>query len=936
MLDQWIKTLSSDNIDLSATEIADVCWLALIQKQFGTQKNKRKAPASQPLTTTSSPQTTGTNQPSEPTAPPPRTPPRRPPPSKSGGLFVKDPLQPSTQESKSLRAPTAPALRDPLALARALRPLMQQRAIGTGTQLDESATVQKIAEERVWWPITKPQTEKWLELAIVVDESTSMLLWRRHIQEITRFFKHYGVFRDVRVWGLVAKTTDQPKNKPENTSDNKSDNKSRHKAPTHKIHIRSTPFSQFNTQDLRSPDSLLDPTGRRVILVLTDCVESLWQQPSMLSTLKLWSTHPMALLQMMPESLWPRTNLRQGTLVHFQAKTEGSINQNLEVIGATSAYHRRTQTEKQADIKVPVITLESDRIYQWTRMLATKGAHLAPGFIFNPRAQAMTAAIQQRRQQQQPAESPTAAFKTQMFRGASSPIARRLASLLAASPVITLPIVRIVQATRLPQSDQIHVAEVLLGGILKPQQPPTPDTNPDNVQYQFIDPQVRSELLAEAPAEDITAVLTQYIADNFNKSLHEFILELRRIMGSSDQATQDNIKPIATIAADVLQYRGREYADFVSEVKSRYEPSPSPQTPQFSSKDKNNLSLEDFPPITEFEFTELQLSEDGNINDPLDYIPPEFPPPLQSETVTVITLEAETPDKLDETLDSFEITVVTLVPEADNPNQWQRQDEKKITYRYIENLTSEISLEMVSIENGRFTMGSPDDEPERFNDESPQHDVTIDSFFMGRYPITQAQWRAVEAMPQIDRELDPDPSHFKGDNHPVEQVSWHDAIEFCARLSAHTRRQYRLPTEAEWEYACRAGTTTPFHFGNMITTEVANYIGSAYADGPEGEARQQTTPVDHFGIANAFGLSDMHGNVYEWCQDHWHENYEDAPVDGSPWLTDDEESGRLYRGGSWDDVPRVCRSACRNDLTPGGRYVIFGFRVVCSAPRILQ
>ncbi|QZZ21988.1 formylglycine-generating enzyme family protein [Leptothermofonsia sichuanensis E412] len=260
---------------------------------------------------------------------------------------------------------------------------------------------------------------------------------------------------------------------------------------------------------------------------------------------------------------------------------------------------------------------------------------------------------------------------------------------------------------------------------------------------------------------------------------------------------------------------------------------------------------------------------------------------------------------------------------------------------YIEPLLdvgTALPLHMVLIPGGSFTMGSPVDELERNdNSESPQHDVTVPQFFMGRYPITQAQWRAVAHLPQVERELDPEPSYFKSKgNHPVEQVSWYEAVEFCARLEKHTNRPYRLPTEAEWEYACRAGTTTPFHFGKTLTDELANYDASvAYADGPIGEYRQETTPVDYFGIANAFGLSEMHGNVFEWCQDHWHNNFNGAPTDGSAWLTRNENATRVIRGGSWIIYPRDCRSAYRDLNDPVNRSDFIGFRVCCSSPRTL-
>jgi formylglycine-generating enzyme required for sulfatase activity len=261
---------------------------------------------------------------------------------------------------------------------------------------------------------------------------------------------------------------------------------------------------------------------------------------------------------------------------------------------------------------------------------------------------------------------------------------------------------------------------------------------------------------------------------------------------------------------------------------------------------------------------------------------------------------------------------------------------------FTEKLGDDLGLDMVLVPSGTFTMGSPDGpldgEPERSDAEGPQHKVTLPAFLMGRYPVTQAQWRFVAGLPQVKQSLKPDPARFKGDKHPVEQVSWYDAVEFCARLSVHTQRDYGLPSEAQWEYACRAGTTTPFYFGPIVTTEVANYHGDyTYNNSPKGEYRKQTTPVDQFGLANAFGLCDMHGNVYEWCQDHWHGSYEGAPEDGRAWVDEnaEENASRILRGGAWTNIPRFCRSAYRYFYYPRESDYNFGFRVVCVAPRAL-
>ena len=245
----------------------------------------------------------------------------------------------------------------------------------------------------------------------------------------------------------------------------------------------------------------------------------------------------------------------------------------------------------------------------------------------------------------------------------------------------------------------------------------------------------------------------------------------------------------------------------------------------------------------------------------------------------------------------------------------------------IEDLGNGVSLEMVKIPGGRFLMGSPDTEAERLDKEGPQHYVDVPEFWMGKYVVTQQQWQAI---------MGNDPSKFKGKNRPVECVSWNNATEFCQKLSKKTGRDYRLPSEAEWEYACRAGTTTPFYFGETITTELVNYDGKyTYGNEPKGKYREQTTPVGQF-PANAFGLYDMHGNVWEWCADEWHNNYAGAPTDGSVWLNGNKERSPL-RGGSWYDLPNYCRSAVRDtySVRRDDHFFITGFRLVCDGGRTL-
>jgi formylglycine-generating enzyme required for sulfatase activity/CheY-like chemotaxis protein len=271
------------------------------------------------------------------------------------------------------------------------------------------------------------------------------------------------------------------------------------------------------------------------------------------------------------------------------------------------------------------------------------------------------------------------------------------------------------------------------------------------------------------------------------------------------------------------------------------------------------------------------------------------------------------------------------------------------TQVFHEELGGAERLTMVRIPAGSFLMGSAEQEPGRQSNEGPLHEVTLAEFLIGQTPITQAQWRTVARWkPQTGerwgRQLNPKPAKFQGeearllaggmktDERPVERVSWEDAIEFCSRLSQRTKRNYTLPSEAQWEYACRAGTTSPYAFGSAITAELATLrLGAGLVDDPLTAAGQQTTSV-RLHPANAWGLHAMHGNVGEWCRDHWHDSYHGAPNDDTPWIDGKAPltADRVVRGGAWSDLPSNARSACRYRLPPQTpESASVGLRVVC-------
>jgi len=225
-------------------------------------------------------------------------------------------------------------------------------------------------------------------------------------------------------------------------------------------------------------------------------------------------------------------------------------------------------------------------------------------------------------------------------------------------------------------------------------------------------------------------------------------------------------------------------------------------------------------------------------------------------------------------------------------------------------------LELQPIPAGTFLMGSAKKEKGRHNDET-RHEVTLTQpFLIGKYPVTQAQWQAV---------MGSNPSYFQGDNLPVEQVSWDDTQEFCARVRKKTGQVVRLPTEAQWEYSCRAGTSTPFHFGNELNGTQANCHGDyPYGTPQKGPNLGKTSPVGSY-PANAWGLYDMHGNVWEYCQD-WYAAYPKQSV------TDprgpEVGSDCVFRGGCWNGGAAFCRSANRLRDVPSFRGIRRGFRLL--------
>lgn len=239
---------------------------------------------------------------------------------------------------------------------------------------------------------------------------------------------------------------------------------------------------------------------------------------------------------------------------------------------------------------------------------------------------------------------------------------------------------------------------------------------------------------------------------------------------------------------------------------------------------------------------------------------------------------------------------------------------------YLEDLGGGVGLELVEIPAGIIRMGTTGFGG--YEDERPSHLVSVQAFLMGEYQVTQQQWDTVTRKEK--------PYRGKGLRRPADRVTWIEAGMFCKMLSKKSGRPYRLPSEAEWEYACRAGTGSAFSFGETITTDLANYVGEyTFQSEPKGIYRHGSSEVGQF-LANAFGLFDMHGNVWEWCADDWHDDYAGAPPDGSAWKNRFESAFKVLRGGSWHEPPINCRSATRLKMDQREGEDFFGFRVALS------
>ena len=942
---ELIKFLAEERETFTSVEIAETLWLAM-QLEPAVQEIPDESAPPQFLPPPLSSEPPEAQQEPEPPSPLPH-----PPTSK---VSIATPVsQAGVLPPQTLPVWVAdpPMLTDSLALIRALKPLLQKVEASTGKHLDEAATVDNIARTRLCLPILEPEWEPWFDIILAIDRGSSMYIWQRLAKDVARMLRRYGAFRNVQVFDLVVNQSAQ--------------------SPEALVLLLSHPQQQGHR-----PSELIDQRGHRIAIVLSDCAGTYWWDGTLLPMLQVWGKiMPTVVWQMLPAWMWKRTALGRGAAVAISNDIPGAANQQLRV----RLQGREIPEDADRGLPIPVVTSESRDLAQWSWMVAGDRRQMIPGFLLPPQGgkAPRSKGLEEiaREQVKQAAEgdiNSDAAFhqaletiareRVERFLELASPQAQRLMMLLAAAPVITLPVVRLIRDAMLTDAHSpLPVAEVFLSGLLlrlpgqnedelkhvlqaNAERVPTPLASQDQrrleerraewgpwnthnlVQYDFVlrARDVLLEFLPEIDAIDVINSVSAAVEQRWRQISNQ---NFRAFLINPDVEAPEGLaafRSFASITADILESFGGEYASFVQQLRrGSGEDSPSQAPPE---ADKT------FSDIEPFEFTDNQILED---------LEPNFPTPPQPHDITLLTGQTQQVAESTQNLESFEFTVATLQRRQDlqqrQPQipEWMIQRQQQRAYRYIEPLPNGLFIEMLAIPGGCFLIGSPNDEPGRFEREGPQQEIILNQFFMGRYAVTQAQWRAVAVLPPMERELNPNVSSFQGDSLPVEQVTWYDAVEFCQRLSRHTGRPYRLPTEAEWEYACRAGSDTAFHFGAAISTELANYNGARSTAGLEAEAlpgmyRAQTVAVDEFNIANSFGLSNMHGNVWEWCQDQWRERYDYTPPETAD--RDFPESAqsqhRVARGGSWYSTSGKCRAASRFHFRPNASHYDLGFRIV--------
>ena len=805
-------------------------------------------------------------------------------------------------------------------LVRALAPLLQRRPDPRRLRFDEERTVDLYAQTHVLQPVFVPcQGPSFEEVHLLLDSGLSMQVWRREAEELTRVVASTQVFPQVHLQPL------QPMG----------------------VTRISDPEGMRKEAENLARSVQLASGSRSLTLLITDTAGRHWWDGRMFTTIEVWGRRrPLAILHVLPMWHWPQTSLAALQRVSVRNANPAQAN---PAYGAHPLNSWESPLPPGRDLPIPVLPLDRAGLTTWSAVLmgdcayASAGVALASGPLREQRLRQLLGDrdLSAPSPAPEPLNAAQAITRWEAFQSHASPEAQQLMKAMASSPVLTLPVIRLIKEAMLPEVvGSLPMAEVLTSGLVVrvpgQQEGGSLALSPEQIQFA-LPPALANLLQEQLPANerrDVLSCVSALVERRWNRIRRSDEPSFEALLCDPTVQPPERLKNgfvhFASVTARLLEtLPGNDAKAFAERIRrgSGLPPgSPWPASMAFEEEEFETAQLLDVPPLQAIPFTTARFAE-------LELGPIPF---------TTATLQSD------------------YTIERSPGTAWGFHDPLRRDHLPFAATAEQADPLALTL----FLMGSPPDEPQRADDEGPQHTVELASFFISQTPIMQGQWREVAQWKEREgerweRELEANPSRFQpkdeadekkesvgsfrlldgeasSDQRPVERVSWLDAMEFCRRLSQRTGRHYTLPSEAQWEYACRAGTITPFSFGETISDELANYDASeTYGNGLKGKYRKQTTPVGRF-PANAWGLQDMHGNVWEWCLDDWHGSYEGAPVDGSAWLDGAEgqsskrEGGRrLLRGGSWFSAPRDCRSAHRGRSRPDDADFGIGCRVVC-------
>ncbi len=750
-------------------------------------------------------------------------------------------------------------------------------------------TVELYAQTRLLQPVFEPcRGPAFDEVVLLLDGGVSMQVWRRQAEELQRVLASTQVFPRVRLEELEPGPVESAM-----------DPAARREAVEH----------------LAGAAKLL-PGARPLLLLLSDTAGRHWWDGRMFAALERWGrVCPTAVLQPLPVWHWNRTALAALERVSVRNSSPAAANPAYRA-DPLNWWDRPLPSGR--DVPLPVLPLDREALGTWSAVVMGHSAYATPGVALLPLLQREQRLRQLLGDRDLSAPSPApvplteeeAAARWEAFQAMASPQAQQLLMVMATSPLLTLPVIGLLKAAKLPEvAGSLPIAEVLTSGLVArkqaapgPQETSAKPLRREQIQFEVL-PAVAALLREQLPAaerRDVISRVSALVERRWNRQDGEPSFEAVLCDPTvSPSKGLEGVVQFASVTARLLDtLPGEEARAFAERIRKGSGLPPGslwPRSMAFEEVEFEAAQLVAMPqlerwPVSTARFMEVEL---------------------QRIEFTTATLEPEfTPRFFDATTWAF----------------YEALQRDNLPPGAIAERGDPLTLTMLEIPAGEFQMGSPENEPERSPDEGPQHPVQLEGFFMSQTPITQVLWREVagwEPRPEAGeiwgRDLNPDPSRFQGetarllegetatDQRPVEQVSWHDAMEFCSRLSQRTGRTYTLPSEAQWEYACRAGTTTPFHFGETITTDLANYNGNyAYGDGPKGEYRradhaggelpgQRLGPAGHarqrVGVVPGYLARQLRGGARGWkC---------------------------LAGSGGWRGDPRGCCAAAPGASSPG-------------------